>query len=25
MPHIDIMLGKFEPRSPIDMIVAKDC
>jgi len=24
MPHIDIMLGKFEPRSPIDMIVAKD-
>jgi hypothetical protein len=25
MPHIDIMLGKFEPRSPIDMIIAKDC
>jgi len=25
MPHIDIMLGKFEPRSPIDMVIAKDC
>jgi len=25
MSHIDIMLGKFEPRSPIDMVVAKDC